>query len=351
MNYSQKLDLLTFLLKLENFDVEMERFATKQLKVKDAMLVTNNETSDSDGIEVECFKVLLSPPKSQIPQITVSCSKQNVIRGFHCSPYHKLVQCPRGKAFDVIVDLRPDSPTFMQWDGQWIDRTHHMLVPGYCGHGFFAAEDNTCILYLQGGCFSAELDFSLNYLDKRVNVEWPKPINASDYIVSPKDINNPFLDESMINKLRERINNTHIAKEIAPYSDFAIVTKNRDCVISLFEVASDKGYRAHLCYGNGSKRDTLEVELRGLRPKYGVIALFDVSSCDESNFIEIMNIAAICKHENLSLYVVVNNESYTYDSIITKLLKEDMSEFVTYTVAEKVDRLFAETIIEKMKSN
>jgi hypothetical protein len=65
------------------------------------------------------------------------------------------VCCPSGRAFDVVVDLRPASPTFLKWSGAWLSRATHIVVPAFCAHGFFAREDGTAILYLQGGCFAA----------------------------------------------------------------------------------------------------------------------------------------------------------------------------------------------------
>ena len=311
--------------------MSFERYSVRHLKVKDAMIVTINEHPTEQGNTVDCFRTLLSPANAtQMPQITVSRSQKNVIRGLHCSPRHKLVHCPTGKAFDVVVDIRPDSPTFLQWDGGWIDRTHHIVIPPFCAHGFFAAEDDTAILYLQGGCFAPELDFSVNYLDKTINVDWPKPIDADDYILSPKDRNNPFIDDAMIEKLRERTRNPLIGRQIAPYSDFAVVSCCEKNALPFFEVFQDKQLKAHLTTGDGAHRDTFETEMVALRPKYGVIMTVNAEKPIEDILIETLNITAVCANRELPLVVITNKKEFPGLDTLEDIFNKECSNFALF---------------------
>ena len=128
-----------------------------------------------------------------IDQISYSTSNKNVVRGLHCSPYPKLCQCLRGRLFDVAVDMRKDSPTYLQWGGVWLDEDNRrqLYVPPNCAHGFYAAEDNTILLYVQGGQWSHGNDKEYNWRDPAFSIDWPE---AEEYILSEKDKNAAFLD-------------------------------------------------------------------------------------------------------------------------------------------------------------
>jgi len=125
-------------------------------------------------------------------QISCSHSMKNVIRGLHCSPYYKLCTCVRGKIFDVAVDLRKESTTYLKWIGQWLseDSPKQLFVPPGCGHGFYAAEDNTLLIYLQGGVYRKEDDREIKWNDPTIGIIWP---DSPDYILSEKDKNAPYL--------------------------------------------------------------------------------------------------------------------------------------------------------------
>jgi len=127
-----------------------------------------------------------------------SCSRscKNVIRGIHCSPYPKLCCCISGRMYDVAIDLREDSPTYLQWTGQWLtsENCRQFYVPANCGHAFYAAEDDTVILYMQGGVFNEDQDKVLNPLDPTINIAWPD----ADYVISKKDSNASFITETKI---------------------------------------------------------------------------------------------------------------------------------------------------------
>lgn len=162
-----------------------------------------------------------SSAKPVMRQVSLSRSRANTIRGIHCAPYAKLVQCTSGCVFDVIVDLRTCSPTFGQWFGVWLTEEDHqqLYVPARCGHGFFAGRQNSVLTYCQEGTYRPGADVELNPMDPEVGIKWPAagttgpetppppatrsseshspPVinarNASDYIISSKDRNAPLL--------------------------------------------------------------------------------------------------------------------------------------------------------------
>jgi len=153
-----------------------------------------NRHEDDRGFFQELYRCgLCLSPNFKIEQINYSISNKNVVRGLHCSPYPKLCSCIKGRLFDVAVDLRKDSPTYLQWGGTWLDENNRrqLYVPANCGHGFFSAEDNTVLLYCQGGTWEAGLDKEYNWRDPAFNIDWPE---TEEYILSEKDKNAAFFD-------------------------------------------------------------------------------------------------------------------------------------------------------------
>ena len=115
--------------------------------------------------------------------------KRGVLRGMHyqAAPYPeaKLVRCIRGKLFDVIVDLRPDSASFRKWHGVELAEggLEMMYVPEGLAHGFQTLEDNTELLYLMSEFYHPECSRGVRWDDPAIGIEWPIP----QPIVSDKD--------------------------------------------------------------------------------------------------------------------------------------------------------------------
>lgn len=125
-------------------------------------------------------------------QINLSHSKKGVVRGMHIAPFAKICSCIRGKLFDVIADVRPGSPTYLKWFGMWLDEysNKQIYVPAGCAHGFFAAEDDTILLYLQDGIYNPKAEQQVNWRDPKLNIKWPY---SQPYILSEKDRKADFL--------------------------------------------------------------------------------------------------------------------------------------------------------------
>lgn len=119
------------------------------------------------------------------------------IRGFHYQeePFAqtKLVQCVSGSVYDVIVDLRKDSPTFGQWEGFFLteENGHQLLVPKGFGHAICTLQDNTRVFYKVDNPYSKEHDKGIIWNDPYLNVNWP----FQNVIVSEKDSQHPTIRE------------------------------------------------------------------------------------------------------------------------------------------------------------
>jgi dTDP-4-dehydrorhamnose 3,5-epimerase len=124
-------------------------------------------------------------------------SKAGSIRGLHFQhppkAEMKLVRCLRGSVFDVIVDLRVGSPTFLQWHGEILsaENLRMMILPEGVAHGFQTMEDDTEMLYLHTEFFSLADDSGIRYNDPIVGVDWPLPVAQ----LSDKDTNYPLITE------------------------------------------------------------------------------------------------------------------------------------------------------------
>lgn len=316
--------------------ISIQRFQRTELPISGACIYKLIEQSDSEfGNSIELFNLLKSHPTATMPQITVSHSYRNVIRGMHCSPHHKIICCPTGRIFDVFVDLRKNSPTYLKWCGNWLDKTTHVVIPPYCAHGFFSAEENTSILYLQGGCFAPELDFSLAWNDPTINIQWPKPIEADNYIISPKDRANPKVENIELDKILDRLEHPKEAMKLYPFADFAIISPKADFALPLFEAVTKAEMRAHYCNGNGMMRDTLEGEFIALRPGKSVIEVLDVNNSELDNYLEIMNVFGCCQSRGFHLTLVLSQSEFPgKERIIPTIRKEAPNDTLIFTIGK-----------------
>jgi dTDP-4-dehydrorhamnose 3,5-epimerase len=120
-----------------------------------------------------------------VAQCNISLNhKRGTIRGMHfqTAPHEeaKLVRCTRGEIFDVVVDLRPASPTHTQWVGVRLDdRNHRMLyVPAGCGHGFQSLTDDAEVTYQVSEFFAPTAASGYRYDDPAFGITWPLPLSV-----------------------------------------------------------------------------------------------------------------------------------------------------------------------------
>jgi dTDP-4-dehydrorhamnose 3,5-epimerase len=118
------------------------------------------------------------------------------VRGMHFQhPPHgeaKLVTCLRGRAWDVAVDLRRDSPTFLQWCAYEIscDNQTAVLIPPGCAHGFQALTDCVELVYAHSAPHVPQVEGGLSPLDPLLGIDWPLPVER----LSHRDSSHPGLE-------------------------------------------------------------------------------------------------------------------------------------------------------------
>lgn len=124
-------------------------------------------------------------------------ARKGTVRGIHFQhPPHaemKLVCCVRGKVWDVAVDLRHGSPTFLRWHAEIlsIDNGTALLIPEGYAHGFQALSDDVEMLYCHSAAYSAQSESGLHPLDPRLALTWPLPVAE----LSERDARQPFVGQ------------------------------------------------------------------------------------------------------------------------------------------------------------
>ncbi len=104
------------------------------------------------------------------------------VRGMHFQrPPHaeaKLVGCTLGRAFDVAIDLRRGSPTFLQWAAVEIGEGRSFYIPEGCAHGFQALSDEVHLTYLHSAFYAPAAEDGLRFDDPALGITWPLPIGT-----------------------------------------------------------------------------------------------------------------------------------------------------------------------------
>jgi len=117
------------------------------------------------------------------------------VRGLHFQhPPHaemKLVRCLRGRVWDVAVDLRAGSPTFLRWHAEELaaDNDRMLVVPEGCAHGFQVLEADSELLYLHTAAYRADAEGGVDARDPALAIAWPLPVDG----LSARDAQHPPL--------------------------------------------------------------------------------------------------------------------------------------------------------------
>jgi dTDP-4-dehydrorhamnose 3,5-epimerase len=123
-------------------------------------------------------------------------AKKGTIRGLHYQipPFSeiKLVRCISGVVYDVIVDLREGSPTFLNWIGVELSAENRksIYIPKGFAHGFQTMTDNCELMYLHSNYYTPNSESGLQYNDTRLAIDWPIAMRE----ISERDKNHPLLD-------------------------------------------------------------------------------------------------------------------------------------------------------------
>ena len=169
--------------------------------LKDCFLLEIDQKGDDRGFFMESFNQERLYKELgihfEIKQVNFAGSSKNVLRGLHYqdAPFaqSKLVGVTRGSVLDVVVDIRKNSPTYLQHFKAILDRPNLLLMvpPGFA-HGYYSLEDNTLFYYFVDAFYSPSHEQGILYNDTDLGIDW-ELIGQS--IVSNKDLNQPKLTE------------------------------------------------------------------------------------------------------------------------------------------------------------
>ncbi|QKT02479.1 dTDP-4-dehydrorhamnose 3,5-epimerase [Ectothiorhodospiraceae bacterium 2226] len=161
--------------------------------LKDAWLIKPEKLSDKRGFFARTWCQREMEEKGLVARLVQANISYNATRGtlrgmhYQIAPYEetKLVRCTRGAIYDVIIDLREDSPTFRQWFGVDLtaENSHMLYVPEGFAHGYQTLQDDTEVAYQVSEFFTPNSERGIHYQDPAFAVEWPLEVS----VISEKD--------------------------------------------------------------------------------------------------------------------------------------------------------------------
>ncbi|MGB6009482.1 dTDP-4-dehydrorhamnose 3,5-epimerase family protein [Castellaniella sp.] len=177
----------------------MTRFAVSETGIEGLRVVQRQRLGDGRGFlsRLFCAEELASAGWCKpVVQINHTWTQvQGTVRGMHFQhPPHaemKLVTCLRGAVWDVGLDLRAGSPTFLQWRAAELsaDNGRALLLPEGFAHGFQALTDDCELLYLHTAPYAAQAEDGLSATDAALSIAWPLPVALQ----SDRDLRHPAL--------------------------------------------------------------------------------------------------------------------------------------------------------------
>ena len=178
----------------------MSRFAVDDLPLPGLKRVTRQQLGDHRGFLSRLFcadELAMAGWSTPIAQVNHTfTAARGTVRGLHFQrPPHadaKLVSCIRGEVWDVAVDLRTGSPTFLQWHAERLSAANGraLLIPPGFAHGFQALSDGVELLYCHSAAHRPQAEGGLSPTDPTLAVAWPLSIG----LLSPRDAQHPLLD-------------------------------------------------------------------------------------------------------------------------------------------------------------
>ena len=179
----------------------MTQLSTVRLPLAGLQLVERTCIGDARGFlsRLFCARELAGAEwTSCIAQVNHSLTaKRATVRGMHFQrPPHaemKLVSCIRGEVWDVAVDVRAGSPTFLKWHSERLsaDNGRAMLIPQGFAHGFQTLTDDAELLYCHSAEYCPAAEAGLNPRDPRLGIDWPLVITE----LSSRDSAHPWVDD------------------------------------------------------------------------------------------------------------------------------------------------------------
>jgi dTDP-4-dehydrorhamnose 3,5-epimerase len=163
----------------------MARFEFNATPIANLTQVQRTAIEDHRGFlsRLFCAEEFATTGLSSIAQINHTLTRRKgTVRGLHYQlPPHvetKLVSCLQGEVFDVAIDLRQGSPTFLKWHAEVLSAANRrsLLIPEGCAHGFQALTDNCELVYLHSALYRPDAERALNVSDPRLAIAWPLAI-------------------------------------------------------------------------------------------------------------------------------------------------------------------------------
>lgn len=170
-------------------------------KIEDIYIIEPEPFIDHRG---KFYRVYCEKEFNQInntkPIVNINASTTKIkgsIRGMHFqyppSAEIKIVKCIKGSIFDVAVDLRKGSPTYLDWVGKELSEKNMQVlyIPEGFAHGFQSLEDDVEIIYFVSEFYNSNKEGGIRYDDPKIGIDWP--LEVTD--ISEKDKNQPLIDE------------------------------------------------------------------------------------------------------------------------------------------------------------
>ena len=168
-----------------------------ETKLKGAFIVDLEKISDERGFFARTYCQDEFTAQGLMPEVVQSNMSTNKLRGtmrgmhYQNDPYQeeKLVRCVKGALYDVIIDLRVDSPTYLEWLGVELTEDNHraLLVPKDFAHGFVTLVENTTAFYMVSQFYTPGAESGIRWNDSSFGIEWP----IEPEVISEKDLHWP----------------------------------------------------------------------------------------------------------------------------------------------------------------
>ncbi len=171
-----------------------------KLRIPEVLLIEPKIFPDDRGFFAEIYKsseFIANGILETFVQVNYSKSQKDVLRGLHYQlkpkAQAKLVKVIRGEIFDVVVDIRKNSPTYGQWLSQNLSEKNKFMlyVPVGFAHGFCALSDDVEILYYCSDEYAPTFERNILWNDPDINIQWP----SSKPHLSPKDSHGKYLKD------------------------------------------------------------------------------------------------------------------------------------------------------------
>jgi dTDP-4-dehydrorhamnose 3,5-epimerase len=171
----------------------MREPAIRAARLRDVLVVEPDPARDERGFFVRTFDAAtfraagLDP--SSFAQENQSRSRAGTLRGLHGRTElseAKIVRCARGSVYDVVVDIRPWSETFGDWESFVLDDEAHrqVYVPAGCLHGFLALSEEADVCYRHDAPHDPEVELAVRWDDDELGIDWP---DARSPLISARD--------------------------------------------------------------------------------------------------------------------------------------------------------------------